>query len=86
MGPDFSPNFLNQILGWFSKINYRNGQRGPRGSPQRTTESVVFIGAVGTVLASVAQGLGACAVPVPALELSQTAEAVWAQIWFVGAV
>lgn len=47
------------------------------------TENTVFIRAISTILASIAQSLGARAVAIPALELPQTAEAVWAQVWFI---
>lgn len=55
-------------------------------TPVMLTESTVLIRAISTILLSIAQGLGACAVTILALELSQTAEAVRARVWFVGTI
>lgn len=50
------------------------------------TKSLVFIRTVVAILASIAQGLGAGAVTVPALELPQPAEAMRAQGRFIGTI
>lgn len=50
------------------------------------TENLVLVRAIGAILVSIAQEVGAGAIAVRALELAELAEALWAKDWFVRAI
>jgi hypothetical protein len=64
------------------KLTHRSMQMGCK-AIQHTAESRVFIRAISAVLVSIAHQLGAGTVAIPALELSQAAEAMRTQGWFI---